>query len=194
MHEALLDEPGSTEFGSIQSLLIQAASVLWLSRGSTIHCERPHNSLHTDLLRTLRAGYSSKLLISLDIDPTPARWPASAVSTILDIVRRRFLLTQNPRHLDNEYAERDGIICIPRVFETDDESSKSARSIKSAEAKTELLDTLGFVAKPMQINPISEESIKVKPMAFGLNFRDVMVAMGQLNMDVMGFECSGVVT
>ncbi|EAW12416.1 type I polyketide synthase [Aspergillus clavatus NRRL 1] len=211
MHEALLDEPGSAEFGFIQSLLIQAAGVLWVSRGSTIHCERPHNTLHTGLLRALRLEHSSKRLVSLDIDPTTARWPVSAIATILDIARRRFLLAQNPSHLDNEYAERGGIMCVPRVFETVDESSKTARGIESPGTKTELfhqssqklrlqvstpglLDTLGFVAEPMQINPIPEESIEVEPKAFGLNFRDVMVAMGQLSMDIMGFECSGVVT
>lgn len=211
MHEALLHEPSSTEFGSIQSLLIQAAGVLWVSRGSAIHCERPHNSLHTGLLRTLRTEYSSKLLVSLDIDPTTARWPASAIATMLEVVRRRFPLAQDPSHLDNEYAERGGIICVPRVFETDVESSPSTRSIESAETKTELfrqssrklrlqvstpglLDTLGFVGEPMQTDPLPEESIEVEPMAFGLNFRDVMVAMGQLSTDVMGFECSGVVT
>ncbi|KAF5861263.1 hypothetical protein ETB97_000455 [Aspergillus alliaceus] len=211
IHETLLDEPSATEFGLIQTLLVQAASVLWVTRGSTIHCERPHNSLHTGLLRTLRAEYSSKLLVSLDIDPTTARWPTSAIATILDIVRRRFPLTQNSSHLDDEYAERGGIMCVPRVFETENKSSKSACGIESPETKTELfyqssqklrlqvstpglLDTLGFVTEPMQIKPIPEESIEAEPKAFGLNSRDVMVAMGQLSTDVMGFECSGIVT
>ncbi|KAL4922536.1 hypothetical protein BDW62DRAFT_54743 [Aspergillus aurantiobrunneus] len=206
-HEALLDDPDSMEFGFIQSLLIQAAGVLWLSRGSTIHCERPHNSLHTGLLRTLRAEYSSKLLVSLDIDPTPARWSTSAISTILDVVRKRFLLAQDPTHLDNEYTERDGIMCVPRVFEAAEESStstspetttelfhQSSRKLRLQVSTPGLLDTLGFVAEPMTINPISAESIEVEPKAFGLNFRDVMVAMGQLSTDVMGYECSGVVT
>jgi hypothetical protein len=211
MHEALLDEPGATEFCFIQTLLVQAAGVLWVTRGSTIHCKRPHNSLHTGLFRTLQAEYSSKLLVSLDIDPTTTRWPTSAIATILDIVQRRFSPTQNPSHLDNEYAERGGIIYVPHVFETDDERSKSAGNIESPKAKTELfhqsgqklrlqvstpglLDTLSFVAEPMQIKPIPEESIEVEPKAFGLNFRDVMVAIDQLSTDVMGFECSGVMT
>lgn len=211
MHEALLDEPEPSEFELIKSLLIQAAGVLWLSRGSTIHCERPHNSLHTGLLRTLRAEYSNKVLASLDFDPITARWSASVISIILDVVQRRFSLGQGSSHLDNEYAERDGIMCVPRVFEIDDESTKSALGVDSHEKKTQLfhqstqklrlqvgtaglLDTLGFEAEPMQISEVSQDFVEIEPKAFGLNFRDVMVSMGQLSAEIMGFECSGVVT
>ncbi|PYI24538.1 putative polyketide synthase [Aspergillus violaceofuscus CBS 115571] len=211
MHEALLDNPSIADFGFIQSLLIQAAGVLWVARGSTIHCERPHNSLHTGLLRTLRTEYRSKLFVSLDTDPTAARWPTSAIRAILEIVQGRFPLTPSPSHLDDEYAERGGLICVPRVFQTDDERLKSISGLKSSQTKTELfhqsksklrlqlstpglLDTLGFVAEPMPSIPIPDPMIEIEPKAFGLNFRDVMVAMGQLDSDIMGFECSGIVT
>ena len=36
--------------------------------------------------------------------------------------------------------------------------------------------------------------LEVAPQAYGVNFRDVMVAMGQLDERVMGLECAGVVT
>ncbi|CAI7653198.1 unnamed protein product [Penicillium pancosmium] len=211
MHEALLDEPESSEFELIKSLLIQAVGVLWLSRGSTIHCERPHNSLHTGLFRTLREEYSNKVLASLDLDPITARWSASVISMILDVVQRRFFLAQDSSHLDNEYAERDGIIYVPRVFEVDDDSPKSAPGVDSHEKKTQLfhqssqklrlqvgtpglLDTLGFMDEPIQASEVSQDFVEIEPKAFGLNFRDVMVAMGQLSAEVMGFECSGIVT
>lgn len=39
------------------------------------------------------------------------------------------------------------------------------------------------------------DCVEIQPMAFGLNFRDVLVAMGRLEANrVMGFECVGVIT
>jgi NADPH:quinone reductase-like Zn-dependent oxidoreductase len=42
--------------------------------------------------------------------------------------------------------------------------------------------------------PLPEDFVEVAPKAFGLNFRDVMIAMGQLNETIMGYECAGVIT
>lgn len=36
--------------------------------------------------------------------------------------------------------------------------------------------------------------VEIEPKAFGLNFRDLMVTMGQLDETLKGFDCSGVIT
>ncbi|KAK3681631.1 hypothetical protein B0T22DRAFT_299554 [Podospora appendiculata] len=39
-----------------------------------------------------------------------------------------------------------------------------------------------------------DDIVEIQPHAYGLNFRDVMVAMGQLRERVMGLECAGIIT
>ncbi|KAK6208258.1 Lovastatin diketide synthase LovF [Colletotrichum tabaci] len=61
-----------------------------------------------------------------------------------------------------------------------------------------LLDTIAFDDDLQSISAndglIAPESIEIVPRAYGVNFRDVMVAMGQLHERVMGLECAGVIT
>jgi acyl transferase domain-containing protein/NADPH:quinone reductase-like Zn-dependent oxidoreductase/SAM-dependent methyltransferase len=121
-----------------------------------------------------------------------------------------------------EFAERGGSILVPRCYRdvarnrklasapaADDPSSSTSsepfhqpdRALIMHVGVPGLLDTLAFGDDPNQDvlespSTVSEEAdmVEVEPRAYGVNFRDVMVAMGQLNERVMGLECAGVIT
>ena len=66
-----------------------------------------------------------------------------------------------------------------------------------------LLDTLTFGDDETAITrdgrgnsdtELSPELVEIEPHAYGVNFRDIMVAMGQLNDRIMGLECAGIIT
>ena len=56
------------------------------------------------------------------------------------------------------------------------------------------LDTLVFVDDPTPFIALNVEEIQVEVMASGLNFKDFMIAMGQLPSANLGLECSGIVS
>jgi NADPH:quinone reductase-like Zn-dependent oxidoreductase len=61
-----------------------------------------------------------------------------------------------------------------------------------------LMDTIAFDDDPAMsaidaAADLAPHLIEVEPRAYGVNFRDVMVAMGQLNERIMGLECSGII-
>ena len=56
------------------------------------------------------------------------------------------------------------------------------------------IDSLSFRLDPIALDALPDDFVEIRPRAFGLNFRDVMVALGQLDTDVMGFECAGIIT
>ncbi|KUI71344.1 Lovastatin diketide synthase LovF [Cytospora mali] len=117
-----------------------------------------------------------------------------------------------------EYAVRDGTVMVPRLFrdtprnkavspnETADLPQavttaplhQADRPLRMNVGMPGLLDTLAFVDDSSVAadtgSPLSPEIIEVEPRAYGVNFRDVMVAMGQLQERVMGLECSGIIT
>jgi hypothetical protein len=72
--------------------------------------------------------------------------------------------------------------------------------MRPLQLKTEipaLLETLFFDEDGrtfVQKETIDEDTIEIAPQAYGVNFRDFMVAIEQLNERIMGVECSGYIT
>lgn len=209
--KAILDQIDGSNFTAVKKLLNDAKGVLWISRGGTMDCNRPTNALHTGLLRTLRLENSSKRFISLDLDPEKDPWAVASISCIVDVFRSTFDYAQDMHLLDNEYSERELSIYVPRLHDSTSENNSVAESNTGSppemqpfhQLSRELrmvvdtpgsLDSLVFIDDSSARESIPDDFVEIAPKAFGLNFRDIMVAMGQLQETVMGFECSGIVT
>ncbi|KAI8632693.1 polyketide synthase [Xylariaceae sp. FL1651] len=131
--------------------------------------------------------------------------------------------TKPKRQADLEYAERDGVIYTPRaqkiaklsqaVTYSGDSNKNDGGSLAQGRFESVcntalrmdvqtpgLIDTLFFRKEEAKDDlsshlPLLDDHIEIEPRAFGLNFRDVMVAMGQLEAnEMMGFECAGIIT
>ncbi|KAH8904491.1 KR-domain-containing protein, partial [Coniochaeta sp. PMI_546] len=57
-----------------------------------------------------------------------------------------------------------------------------------------LLSSIHFVQDVVPYSPLDSEQIQIDSKAFGINFRDVFVALGQLSLATFMGECAGVVT
>lgn len=214
----ILVQPDKDQFEAIKSALTQAETVLWVSKGGAVECEQPDAGLAVGLLRTLRCEYPAKHYISLDLASDS---PDSCSETMeIDSIARILATTLRSGHhlgpakggaadLELEYAIRDGLVHIPRVFEDKAENSLLAdrshstedtaffnadRKIRLGVRTPGLLDSLVFVDDDTVMGPLGPDQVQIRPAAFGLNFRDVMVGMGQLDESRMGFECSGIIT
>ena len=209
--ESILRRLDAGRFNALSENLLGAEGVLWLSRGGAINCENPFSSLHTGLLRTLRLERAAKRYVSLDLDPIHELWSDTAIKAILDVFRHTFDYSQDWSMMDIEYAERDSSIYIPRVHPDpvqeatllDDHADSILETNPFRQPGRELqmdvrapgsLDSLYFKDDPSAGLPLPNDFVEIEPQAFGLNFRDIMVAMGQLQEKIMGFECSGTVT
>ncbi|KAK7992235.1 polyketide synthase [Apiospora saccharicola] len=210
-------------FSSMLSIANKCKGLLWVANGGSMDNEDPWLSLHRGLLRTLRSENSGKRYVSLDLDARRGRdslWAHETLSMISSVFTASF--HDQSRENDYEYGERDGIIYIPRAHR--DKTLNDALDRKATDIQQHpttiasaggmqrpfrdlddgrrlrmdlespgLLDSLFFRAEPAA--PLPSGYIDIEPRAFGLNFRDVMVAMGQLEANkVMGFECAGVIT
>ncbi|KAL8737123.1 MAG: hypothetical protein Q9181_001994 [Wetmoreana brouardii] len=125
-----------------------------------------------------------------------------------DVFMGTFDTTGRRYGMDNEFSERDGIFRVARIVENARESKAMKDGLEVEEQAffqdgCELrldnhipgtLDGLVFKDISEQFEALPGNFVEIKPLAFGLNFRDVMVALGQLDRAVMGLECSGIVT
>lgn len=211
--QSVLVQPSQDQFQAVRSVLVQAQNVLWVSKGGAVECERPDAGIAAGLLRTLRCEYPAKRYITLDLanDSSNSWSQTSEVGSIAKVLAT--ILTQSPirgkdEALEFEYSVRNGLVHVPRVIEDKLENAlltnrpQSAedtsffspdRSIRLSVGTPGLLDSLVFVDDDTAARPLASDHIQIKPAAFGLNFRDVMVGMGQLDETRMGFECSGTI-
>ncbi|KAI1873437.1 hypothetical protein JX265_005059 [Neoarthrinium moseri] len=214
IHHSILSKPSAAEFSAIKSLVLNCNGLLWITRGGAVEGNDPWLALSQGFLRSLRNEYSGKRYVSLDLDSHRSSLGHEDVSAITRVLATCFddsVPEQNaPRDFD--FAERDGVILTPRLYKdfernsyiaADPSQSKTPqlepfhqtdRPLKLEVATPGLLETLVFSDHLEACTNIAPEFIEVEPRTMALNFRDVMVAMGQLNETRMGYECAGVIT
>jgi NADPH:quinone reductase-like Zn-dependent oxidoreductase len=208
---SLLASPDLCEFECIRRLVTEARGLMWLSYGGTMDCENPISALHSGFLRTLRSEYTNKRYISLDLEYHNANpFTIPAANVVAQVLGTSLDFTRAKNKVDFEYAFRNDAVFIPRVC-VDKEKTKflltnqslvselrpfhqSGRECQLETIKPGMLDSLTFVDVSHAYEELPDGFVEIAPRAFGLNFRDIMVAMGQLRTNIMGFECSGVVT
>lgn len=200
-------------FEIVRKLITQCKGLLWITSGSAINCEVPENASHVGLLRTARLENSSRRYVSLDLDPLQEPWSPSHHSAILKVFQRAMNSATDTRDVDVEYAVRNSEIFVPRVRVDNGEKEALMDGLEEKEAVMKsfvqserrlrmhvdtpgLLDSIVFRHDVDSGIPLAEDHVEVMPHAFGLNFHDVMDAMGMLKEEKqeIGMECAGIVT
>ncbi|PYH98982.1 hypothetical protein BO71DRAFT_455222 [Aspergillus ellipticus CBS 707.79] len=103
---------------------------------------------------------------------------------------------------DSEFVEQDGLIFINRVQEASRTDGRCPQPRDRAEPQMRklgfespgLLNTLNFFDDPEPATPLQEDEIEIRIQYSGINFRDLLTGLGQLNDIVLGLEGSGMVT
>lgn len=208
----ILATASSAQFEGLKAMCTKAKGLLWLTRGGTGQCEEPLASLAAGFLRSIRQEYTGKRLGTLDLDPAQSPWSTESVQTVTDVFKRFFDFSVAEPGSDFEFSDREGVVQVPRYLK-DTERNKAVfyepeaqpaaqlelfnqpeRPLKLTVGTTGLLDTMAFDDDFSALEPLPEDFVEIEPRAFGVNFRDVMVAMGQLKSRVMGYDCAGVIT
>ena len=192
----------------LKKLAATAKGALWLATN------RPSGSIIRGLWRSLRNEEASSCLGVLNLDWPQRQLGIKAVAqTIIDSVAS-LANTDSGSDNDREFQLQDGQVRIERLLPdsnlshimngTESENPTTAMSpfrnkttggdLKVGIGRPGMLDTLQFVPGNRSQQELKVLEVEIEVKAVGLNFRDVMVAMGQLQDDVLGIECSGVVT
>lgn len=197
-----------TNFEIIKSLVTNCKDFVWVTSGATIDCTIPENALSLGLLRTCRAEYASRRFVSLDLDPARLKWDHNSHAVLARALRAVFHSSENTLG-DFEFTERNGKLLVPRIHRDDVENVNFAnlanepelqpfiqpegRQLKLEVAIPGQLDSIMFRdnEKPEEL---LDDWVEIAPHAYGLNFRDIMSSMGQLDeVQQLGSECAGVV-
>ncbi|KAH8704971.1 hypothetical protein BGW36DRAFT_456523 [Talaromyces proteolyticus] len=199
---------GETLYGQVKHLLSTCNRLLWVT--GTHH---PSFEMATGLIRTLRweRDWHGLNLIRLTVDTQNSSNDIIA-RDISRIVRYQFLnQDQNREYWNAEYSLQGGQILTNRIVENEDatEVIKSKLSIpdpipmtweeikqpvKIQIGQPGALESLYWTADSSAGQSLRPKEIEVEIRAVGLNFRDLLTAMGELPQDTIGGEAAGIVT
>lgn len=196
------------EFTAVQSLLPSAGCLLWVTSGGGKQLTTPDYGPILGLSRVSRQEHFNVPFVTLALDSSAGQAierHASNISKIIGLMAP----TSGKTELDPEYMEIDGLLNINRITEATgtneyifDRTNCRRRNQKFAEGpplkvnvKTVgLLDSIEFVEDPIVYEPLGAEEIEIKLHAAGVNFKDLLNAIGQADSDTLGCEGAGIVT
>ena len=209
--EALATSIDEQEWEQFQSRLYSHNAVLLLTYGGVWDCPNPNGATTIGLARCLRLEQVNSRYVTLDLDPNTENYQdmSQVISTLL--LSPSFNMELDSKDVDSEFAERSGQLYVNRVFHAPGLENHIKRATGRLDAETMpllqpnrpmkvelgvpgLLETFRWVDDPLTNRDISPDEVRVELRAASINFRDVLVATGQVESLVdMKNDCSGIV-
>lgn len=191
------------QFENLQRLAT-SKQLLWIFH------QAPHSELGPDrqaimgFSRSLRSEREDFHFVTLGLDDvSDISRTARNIFKILDIA----LLGRQSE--ETEFMVRGDMVFISRIVEAkylegklgagDSGSERQrlrqgGRPLKMSFASFGLLDTLHFVDDEGPVRALGPDELEIEVRAVGVNFKDVLVSLGQVAETDIGVECAGVVT
>lgn len=208
--EAFIEDVDPKSWDSFKSRLLTSKAVLFITRGATRDCKRPRGAMLTGFARSFRIEHQDIRMVNVDFDLD------TDVATCRELVTKvlkspSFDLEQNDADVEHEFSEHQGQLYVPRAFQEKtignhvrDSNGQSKPEMASfldndrtLVAQTEvagLLDTLRW-KDDEDSGPPGPDEIQIELRAASINFKDVLIAAGQLEgVTEMRNDCAGIVT
>lgn len=209
----ILAELTDENWATLRKVVHESAGTLWITGGAAMECTHPMQSLMVGLSRAIRNEDAGTILATLDIEPPESLASdeslCKAAESVLHVALEHSRV--EPSRQDHEFAARGDTIYVPRVERVQAIDS----SLRTYEAKGEpelvsftgcgrplkltiqtpgLLDTFRWVEDELYYTDLQDDWIEIEVKAVGLNFKDILVALGSLNEHKLGVDAAGVVT
>ena len=214
MERAFVNEMTTTEFEDLRQLFLNSNGLLWLSHGGAVDSTEPAYGATDGLMRTMRQEDAGKRWIKLDLDrQTGSLWATDDLAHVMHVLQQSFDATLDPTQVEWEYAVKNGQLRVPRTWPDKAQDALAQSLDVEPLPELQLFDQPGrpLVWETPRVNassidpyfvdnqeivstPVPKGQVEIEAKAFGLNFREVMVALGQLDEPLKGHECSGVIT
>lgn len=198
------------DFECIRTQIQNAQKILWVasgSKGSSIMPD-PHCAISTGLFRTLRNEETNKHIVTLIIESCA---PGDEIDFIKQVAWSCFAYADDrPGCQEVEFIVREGLLTVGRMVKEVQLNQKlishrfpkhrnealgpSAILALGFEAPG-LLDSLRFIEDCNDKQGCLEpDAVEIKATHWGLNFRDLFIALGRMGTEKLGIDCAGVVT
>ncbi|KAI1174099.1 putative polyketide synthase [Nemania sp. FL0916] len=199
--ESLLLNINAEEFASLKSLLLKVRDLLWVTV-----LDDPASALIDGLVRVVRNETPGSQLRVLHADEPSCL--GQSEGNLADLIVQTFFWVGD----DNEFQVGGGLVHISRIDEDPDmseeinsllpETGKSVENVSLGEFKRPvklcvrspgMLNSLCLEPDDYAETELDHDYIEIDTKATALNFREIMVAMGQMADTALGLDAAGVV-
>ena len=211
LESGVLNTVAELEWTAMREMASSPSQVLWVTHGGAMDVTLPEAGLIIGLARSSKSDNEALRLVTLDLDHERKTAEESA-TVITNLLINSFKNRAGESPKDVEFVERKGILYVSRIVEDEalqryltasttvpepeiEPFFQAHRPLRLEVAAPGLLDSLRFTEDDKGSLPIATDQLRMEPKAFGVNFRDVMISLGQLeDTSLMASEHSGVVT
>lgn len=192
------------EFGLVKTWVQQTRNLLWVTSTDTGRNMHTCSGMEHGFLRTIRAEFNSKRIISVSLEGS-----IEDKASCAEFISKIFNYTFRGSPPEVEYVVRDGQILTGRLIE-DVEGNKKLASLINPGIRTEpwlpgpplkldirtrgQMETLYFGEDSDYSAELGPSEVEIESRAWGVNFHDMFSALGRLEEDSLGADCAGIVT
>ena len=190
---------------ALKILIASAAGILWVTQGYGERAQRPELGLVTGFGRNVGSETWGNRFVELAVEENSSF--DQTVDWIMKVYHEGLLLDWP----ESEYREKDGRLCISRVVEAQDVNVRFGAKAPEQTPKQREYGLLPNQALELNIGSpgllgsfhlkdngrfdmrLGADEVEVKVQVTGINFKDALIALGQLPGKSLGYECAGFV-
>ncbi|KAL4860896.1 hypothetical protein BDV12DRAFT_208692 [Aspergillus spectabilis] len=194
LHGPFFSNISEQDWTRFQQIVLLKPQIIWVTKSVELNCENPDFALVMGVSRTARQEQEIPFAtLQLDnFDPSSAKALVAVSQKFFSSVHRNRLID-----VDYEFALCDGYIHIPRTRW----SSLTDRLLHVPNNNSPIRLGIGSYGSlhslfwgETTLDPLGEDDLDVEIQCVGLNFRDLMVALGMMGKkDELGVEATGIV-
>ncbi|KAH7070080.1 hypothetical protein FB567DRAFT_598626 [Paraphoma chrysanthemicola] len=192
------------EFRNVQSLMQKSKNILWLTETISDDEQSIFAGMSTGFLRTMRSEATNSRIVTLALE----RFNNDCLSSIDHVVavfKRSFeeSCSETEYSIENNRVVigrlKEEILANAKMLDASYPSLSSGRwgdgpALKFDVGTRGTLDTLRFIEDPVYYEQLGPRDVEVDAKAWGLNFRDVFIALGRMDENEFGLDTAGYVT
>ncbi|KAI0190605.1 putative polyketide synthase [Astrocystis sublimbata] len=206
----VLHDMDAQTFERLRARFLGAQGLIWVTGGGGEKWETPEYQVADGLLRGLRTENAMLKAVTLAIDSVRSTSDkAEIVQKIFDNMNSAEV---NDVEQELEYRDQNGSLLINRTIESSHMNEEIHTRLQPQRSQVQpfgtpnlpplalqfktpgLLDSLCFIEDEAAGQPLHPNQVEIEVKAVGVNFMDLLTALGRINQVEIGGECAGVVT
>lgn len=208
-NDSILHDPDEDQMSAIKHCAMGSRRMIWVTSGGGPQARRPEADISLGWARTIctERGDQGVIVVSLEA-PENTGHSSSLITSVL----RRATEDDDQSWSESELAEVGGVLQIPRVapngrlndvitsrthtpkMQTCAIGPEVENHISLSIKNPGLLDTLYFKEVAGAGASLTDGEVEIQVMASSMNFKDVMIALGQIPSHGFGYDGAGIIT
>ncbi|KAG8167882.1 hypothetical protein KVR01_003571 [Diaporthe batatas] len=206
-NDSILHDPDEDQMSAIKHCAMGSRRMVWVTSGGGPQARRPEADISLGWARTVctERGDQGVIVVSLE-SPENTSHSSGLITSVL-----RATEDDDQSWSESELAEVGGVLQVPRVApngrlndvitsrthipkkQTCSIGPEVEKHVSLSIKNPGLLDTLYFKEVAGAGAPLGDGEVEIQVMASSMNFKDVMIALGQIPSHGFGYDGAGII-